>query len=377
MKKPTTAYDKYYSIVSAESWRKKFIYEIENNADIGDPFLDSIESDTPIINDKVRLNNQPARQLINTYPKDELAVARQHYNSKHLVLFLKYYNHLKNRLITSKSINAEFPLFLFKSHDIQKSMEIFPFGIENFQNKSIVNHTKIHRIKTARNNTQPTIFRHRRLDSLLLKLQQLASILKHSNEYTYKLFLREAAEQNSTAWECYKIHYFLDEFLFVNRNGAPSRAPFSGVFTNSNLLELQIFLTYYARSNLALTHRDLESFLENQRQYYLRISVTAPMVDILLLNGRKDLLAYDPEQNIVHMRNAPKEVLESIQKEGINSFGYSKLDGCPFAKMKGVNSNALIEVFRQFDDLALFMLKQTDDFMSLFQPTISRNPNSE
>jgi hypothetical protein len=84
------------------------------------------------------------------------------------------------------------------------------------------------------------------------------------------------------------------------------------------------------------------------------------------LNHCRDLLIYDEQQGIVRLNGLTDEVRQQLREEKIEPYQIVRFDGCPFAKSKGVDHNALLEVYEFFDRLMLHLLNFSPEFGNLF-----------
>ena len=322
--------------------------------------------------ERIRL---PAQRLVASYPRYELAIARQYYNNEHLIHFWRSVNQEIDRLVDVGAITREFPLFQVKAHVSGLTYEAVPIPVWNFVNIEIHKTQDEPFLFTWRpggNSTRPQINREsvldggKALDTLFGKLALLHNVVIHGFTGLYNIFLMHHRKQKDIVWDYYRIHYFLDNYLYLRQDGASCRASFGDIFFNSNLLELRVFLKHHLANRQYLSLQDVDDFLERQRQYYLRRAVTISLEENEHLNHRHDLFRYDPERGIVVPEDMTDEMRQAYRTAKIDPYGLLKLDGCPYAKSKGVKANALLETYEHFDKLMLHLLSRCPEFKELF-----------
>jgi hypothetical protein len=167
-------------------------------------------------------------------------------------------------------------------------------------------------------------------------------------------------------WHAYKIHQFLDYFLYIGPNGDNCGATFEGIFFNSNISELTLFLEHHFAEQRCLSLLEVDQFLHRQRNHYLTRAISISLEESEALNHRRDLLIYDERQGIVILNGLTDEIRQKLREEKIEPYQMARFDGCPFAKSKGVDHNALLEVYEFFDRLMLHLLNLSPEFSNLF-----------
>ncbi len=350
----------------SEAWSQAFLKRLHDEIDIETLALTSLRARKPMITSGDRLQNTAAKRLINSYQKAELAHARFYYNNLHLLCYWESYNRLQDGFVSTGQLNHGFPLyFLRMAEDGAKPEVLFSdFGV--YTGQSHVDFSMPPLVKIPENCRPDDEKRYRQLSSLLLKLEYLHDAVSASANSVYWWFLSEAFEHRDVAWNYYQIHYFLDQFLYVAKDGSAAMSPFQAIFSNSNMRELQVFIFYHVNNNLRLNLKDVEEFLSRQRRYYVRKAIVASHNDITLLNSFKQLLEYDPDEGVVRINQTGDAYNQAMELCAQNKYDRSMQDGCPFAKSKGISRNALDEVYSLYDSLALQVLSQCDEFEQIF-----------
>jgi len=84
------------------------------------------------------------------------------------------------------------------------------------------------------------------------------------------------------------------------------------------------------------------------------------------LNHCRSLLMYDERQGIVILNGLTDVVRQQLREKLLEPYQMARFDGCPFAKSKGVDRNALLEVYEYFDKMMLHLLNHSCEFHNLF-----------
>ena len=167
----------------------------------------------------------------------------------------------------------------------------------------------------------------------------------------YDLFIEHHRRIGGTIRDYYRIHFFLDNFLYVREDGMVRRSHFDFIFMNNNLYELKLYLQDRFDKEKRLTLDEVNTFLRQQRQFYAKAALSISLADNEIHNNRKDLLAYDEDVGIVLARDVTDTLREHYQDNVIEGYGLIRQGGCPFARSTGLKKNALIEVFEYTDTL--------------------------
>ena len=194
----------------------------------------------------------------------------------------------------------------------------------------------------------------------------LCQLKRNAFKQFYDLYIHQIREKRNNAWDYYVIHYYLDNTLFGNGRGRYQKAHFDCIFFNSNIFELKRYFEYHINRASHLSIANIQAFLRRQRDTNVRRALAISLEENEVNNRRKDLLVYDPEAGVVQFDDISQELLDHYHETVINVFGLIKQDGCPFAKTKGIEKNAVIEVFEYFDNMMVYVLRNSSEFSQLF-----------
>ena len=172
--------------------------------------------------------------------------------------------------------------------------------------------------------------------------------------------LARERQATSATWDSYKIHVFLDTFLYRLNNGSTRTSKFDFVFFANNRLELVVWLDSSLKAGKPLSLKQAEMFLNSQTKHYLGLSQRITLEENEVLNCHRELLHYDEIRNVVCLENIPPGILEKCRKP-IQDLALTNL-GCPFARAKGVKINALTEMYQYSDQLFLRTLEASWEF---------------
>jgi hypothetical protein len=125
------------------------------------------------------------------------------------------------------------------------------------------------------------------------------------------------------------------------------------------------YIEYHHNAGNLLVISDVRDFLSRQTVHALKFSLKIQLPEAQVLNEHKELLAYNPGTDIVELQNIPQDMLESARAQ-IHEHGLIQTGGCPFAQAKGLNGNALVEVYDYFNTLFIAVLSSSWEFNALF-----------
>lgn len=318
-----------------------------------------------------KLSNH-ATQMLSAYSKEELHAARLYYNTRHLVGYWRYYRQCVDDAILNGRIPASFPLITADSDTISRRITLSKFNARKLFDGIF--------IPTSRGQGRSSFVRSEMtlgqlqdlnpdarvvLDSLDGRLSLVVKHFRETSAILYRLFLSDERRKGSELWDAYRIHLFLDTFMYRCDNGYVRSSRFDFIFFANNRLELMIWLEACLQNGESLSLKKAEQFLTRQTRYYLGLSQTIRLDENEVLNRHKELLYYDPVQRITRLRTVDLEILEAC-RAAIKDLGTNS-QGCPFARVKGAKTNALTEVYQYLDRLFLFVLGNSWEFKRLMR----------
>ncbi len=365
----------YANIVKAEQWRKNFLDEI-NALDGFDDLVRHSRSvgRVPEVDEKLK---QRARDIVESRDMDELTAARQYYNNAHLLVYWRVLKEDIEKGYASGRISREFPLFQVKRDAGSGGIALEGVAAEfldqihfDVDETTLIDFTD----PGAELCELPVLFklsdgspsRQQPLNRAFMQLSLVSRIMLASLEAYYSSFIDYQYRQKSPILDYYRIHCFLDNFLYMNEEGDVRRSNYDAIFGNSSLYELKLYLQYNLDNEYLIDLKDVEAFLERQRKYYLSLALDITLEENEVHNRHKNLLAYDAERGVVHTQNISPELIEHFRTTVIESFGVVKQNGCPFAMSVGASGNALLEVFQYSDTVFLYVLRHSVDFNKVF-----------
>lgn len=365
----------YTDAVKTERWRKDFLDEI-NVIDGFEGLVRHSRSATQLSEPDQRLK-QDARRIIESRDRDELTIARQYYNNAHLLVFWRLLKEDINKGYSSGRISREFPLFQIK-RGVESGSIVLEGATVEFLDKvhfdldestlidSEAPATELHELPVLLKLSADSPRRQQPLNQAFMRLSLVTRIALASLESCYSNFIEQQRLQQSPIQDYYRIHCFLDNFLYINESGSVRRANYDAIFGNSSLYELKLYLQYNLDNKILIGLKEVEAFLERQRKFYLSLALDITLEENEVHNQRKNLLAYDAESGVVHAQNINPKLISHYHKTVIESFGVVKQNGCPFAMSVGTSGNALLEVFQYFDTIFLHLLHHSIDFKKVF-----------
>lgn len=353
-------------------WRTEFLRVIAGLKDFERLVEYSINPAKTISPDTVSELKTLATGILAAYPRDDLRAARLFYNTHQLIAFWRYYCELIEQSIEVESHTEKLPLISIALDPVRQQIKLTSVNREHFQGGVFVKtrHDPLHPdFKYAASDTPPAFDDGAHgdqaiLDSLQGRLTLATQIVFRSSVILYRQFLLREKKASSDIWDAYRIHVFLDNFLYQPENGHTRISKFELIFFANNLRELLIWLDYARQNNIRITHADVEAFLARQTKYYLALSQNITLEENEILNSRKELLQYDETSGVVRLQNVPEELLAEPRKL-YQELGMSSL-GCPFGRTKGAKFNALLEIYRYYDRLFAQILKISWEYTRLY-----------
>jgi hypothetical protein len=366
---------RYIETVRSDAWRERFLEKLS--------LLEEYESFL-VQNGVIRSANvsglplslrSKAGQLVESYSRYELVAAKQYYNSDHLIHFWRWFVENLDMLTSAGAISRDFPVFKVRINWEILKYSVTRIPIQQFEHSLFykisdqpLKYASVPRASSGRSDHTGSIVDMASIEfeSLKGKLIVLRGQVFEILKTLYYVFLEFNRRSKSVVWNTYKIHQFLDYFLYIGPNGDNCGAAFEGIFFNSNISELTLFLEHHFAERRCLSLLEVDQYLQRQRRYYLTRAVSASLEESEALNHCRDLLIYDEQQGIVRLNGLTDEVRQQLREEKIEPYQIVRFDGCPFAKSKGVDHNALLEVYEFFDRLMLHLLNFSPEFGNLF-----------
>lgn len=314
-----------------------------------------------------------AAQILAQFPKYELHMARLYYNTQQLLGYWRYYRNLVEAAISKGQVSRNFPLLLATSDPINRRVNLEGINIHQMRDGLFIKTDcnphppsfKRQELKYEQALLDDTLCAQGILDSLYGRLTLVSQYFYNTSVILYQMFLASERQAASEIWDSYKIHIFLDNFMYRFSDGSSRSSRFDFVFFANNRLELLVWLNASLKSGEPRSIKQVETFLNNQTKHYLRLSQSITLEKNEVLNCHKELLSYDGIQELVLLGSVPAEILDEcrapIQKMGVASLG------CPFARARGVKINALTELYQYSDQLFLSVLEDSWEFKRLFQ----------
>lgn len=375
MSLPQSSPSKYIDTVRSDAWRERFLEQLS--------LLEEYESflaQNGVIR-SVNITGLPAslrskaNQLVKSYSRHELVAAKQYYNNDHLIHFWRWFVENLDMLASAGAISRDFPLFRVNINWEILKYRVTKIPIQQFEQSHFykisdqpLKYASVSRASSGRKDHADGAVDTAGADfeSLKGKLVVLRIHVFEALRNLYYIFLEFNRRNKSVPWNSYKIHQFLDYFLYIGPNGDNCGAAFEGIFFNSNISELTLFLDHHFAQRRRLLLFEVDQFLQRQRKHYLTRAVSISLEESEALNHRRDLLIYDERQGIVRLNGLTDEIRQLLREEKIEPYQMARFDGCPFAKSKGVDYNALLEVYEFFDRLMLYLLNFSPEFSNLF-----------
>lgn len=363
--------------VASTDWKELFLDEISSLP--GFDGLAAKSRERPVKgqeNDSWEQIERPARELMGRYPRRTLVEARQHYNNVHLVEFWKWYYCKIQIYIAERSITQSFPVFLVKEPGLPEHIEIHALSPDYFDDYEFKVTSslppayayKFNPTARPRRISKRKFLEKENLDKFICRLSLLQNVYTKTTTSFYDQFLSLARRDSSPVWDDYRIHLFLDRFLYETADGQLCDAPFEKIFFSSNLCELAVYLRYQFERKFIPPIAQIGKFLSRQRKYYVELAMTLDMAGAAYLNNFRHLLHYHPQSGTVQIKEMEPQVRLMIDHDLVRSAGVINLNGCPFAKSKGTAKNAVIETFQHFDLLMMEMATHWYKFLRNGKP---------
>lgn len=303
--------------ISGVAWRSTFLHAIES--------LHSFEelvtlSRSPNLQHQAELASKigpAAAKLLAQYSSDDLRIARLSYNSQQLVAFWRHYHTFIHSNIQSGRLAKRFPLLSATTDPSNDRIVLEAINIVQIEGGLFTQltgtphpsfeFTKCDGIHFAQSRE---LSRKDVIDSLHGRLTNTIRLACSALPLLYTHFIAQERTLNSAIWEAYKIHIFLDTFMYRESEGGDRTSRFELIFFANNLQELIIFLEAAAAAGKRLSTKMAKDFLKSQTQYYLALSQRISLEENEILNSHKELLNYDEARNIVRLSKVPAELLE-------------------------------------------------------------------
>ncbi|MBI5039686.1 MAG: hypothetical protein HZB57_00250, partial [Gammaproteobacteria bacterium] len=313
-----------------------------------------------------------ANEILSKHPREELRAARLRYNTQQLLAFWGHYYKLTELCMSGSTENESLPLPLMSMDPIKQQIKLHAAARRPFTDGVF--------IKTNQDPHRPTFKQialqndpassssapstDEILDSLQGRLTLATQLAFKTSVVLYRQFLAQEQQAASDTWDSFRIHVFLDHFLYQPQQGHTRTSRFELIFFANNLRELVIWLSHALKSNRHITTADAADFLAHQTKFYLGLSQRISLEENEILNLRKDLLHYDETIGVVRLGEIPPELFAEPRKL------YQELEmsslGCPFGRSKGIQHNALFEIYRYYDHLFLKIMEDSWEFPRLF-----------
>lgn len=309
-----------------------------------------------------------AKHIISSSPMAELRVARQHFNTAHLLAFWEQYNELLKKGIANGAISEQFPLFTVKPDLVYRTLHMQKISPEFlysgfFRAAHEINGFRyipmaIHKARLAYVDKTDV------LQSLHGRLAHVLFLARQTLTFTYDKFLLDEKLAESAVWEAYQLHVFFDAFLYDPDHPGFGQSTFDKIFFVSNLTELILFLRESIKSKWLLDTSHVNDFLKKQTKFNLRLSQEISLEDNHVRNWHQEFMQYDPELGVAHMNGMPVQLLEDARHLLRETLRLEDI-GCPFGRAKGVQRNALVEIYNYFDRLFLHVIEHCWEFKVL------------
>ena len=356
--------------ISTAAWKSSFLRLLDSHAALRSLVNESRNGDRGFSADALNELNAVGAQLLASCGKRELVQTCQYHNNRHLIHFWKWFLAQLNTAVAEGSLTSDFPLIAVESENETLSGNETPKRVRPDFFESLFfwrsPHDDSRRFCKVQGKErfwhEWSECRHDPLEQLLGRLHMLHDLHVRSTTALYNRFLQEHKQKGTSCWDDYRIHYVLDFFLYRYPNGQQRYgATFDKIFFNNNRLELEAWLSYHREAAMEFSLEDAAAFLERQRKYYIQLATHISIERNALLNNRRKLMYFDPEQGIAVVPDADSQTLSRIRRELVEEAGMIEMNGCPFAKSRGVARNAALEVFQHFDTL---MLKLVDRWVT-------------
>jgi len=351
--------------VSDVEWRHEFLGLLNSIDGFEELVATSREGKQLDVTNLIAQMDSESGKVISRYEKKELVRACQYYNTVHLIEFWGWYCSWLDRSVESGVLPEDFPVFELKNGRNPGSIALEPLRMEVIEGyfywrapdkKDVFKFCRLedrdeYKDKWSGCNSDS-------LDQLLGRLYFLKQRYVEFTTFLYNRFLQEQKAANSSAWDYYKIHYYLDHLIYISPGGQYHGAVFDKIFFANNLWELEVYFRYCQESGIGISLEGAADFLERQVKYYIHLGLEISVEENAFLNNYRHLMRYDIEREVVVMPAMGRSLHDRLHSELVDKSGIIKGEGCPFVKSKGVSHNAAREVYTHFDNLMLKLLER-------------------
>lgn len=358
--------------IRSPEWRAHFICEISAIHGFDDILQHSRNPQFEMQPDLFKQVYAQAIQILACYPKEELRTARQHYNTQQLLAFWRHYDDLINRGISKGLISKRFPLLTARFDPVNNRVVLDGIKISQMKGGVYIKDSNSEatfsrrEIDQRRVNLEYAPFTNDVLDSLEGRLTFLVHLVRQSSSILYAKFLLSESQAASDVWDAYRIHVFLDNFMYRDiETGLVGSSKFDFIFAPSNCRELIVWFKAALISGKHITIGQVREFLGKQTKYYARLSQRITLAENEVLNTHKEFLFYDESEGVVRMGSIPQEVFDPANDRYMDLAITSM--GCPFGRVIGARDNALFEIFQYFNNLFIRVLEESWEFGCLFR----------
>lgn len=354
--------------IQEAEWRARLLQEIDALDGYDQIIGHTLTHSAPPPPDILTRLSQRASIILGKFPKEDLRVARHFYNTRQLIAFWKHYCELIDNCVNGGTETEPLPLVSISLDPTNKKITLQPVPKHLLTAGRFIRtnedalHPTFRFIAPGKETPHPDALTRRQdaLDSLEGRLTYAVQTAFQSSSILYKLFLHMERRSESEIWDYYKIHIFLDCFLYQQQKGHTRTSKFELIFFSNNLRELMIWLASAAKKDTHASDTDVDAFLERQTKYYLALSQRITLEENEILNTHKELLRYDSDSGTVVLGSAPDELLAE-SRNLYECLGISSI-GCPFGRTKGINGNALLEIYTYYDRLFARITKSSWEF---------------
>ena len=213
--------NKYLKKISSVQWRNKFLKRAYA--------IDGIASVIDLANSKALPTAVPYRiiladiqSFLRYYPRNELASARAHYNTLHLVAFWRWYCTLVHGWKQQQADAVSSPVFsIILSSNKYEFRQLGPEDIVSRMDTFITQKDIMYMYSCF-----PGASRSPELMYLFKIILALRQSVRQCFEESYKIFINEIKEKADDIWDYYRLHRVLNNFLYIRKNGSIAGAAF-------------------------------------------------------------------------------------------------------------------------------------------------------
>lgn len=357
--------------VSSKQWRSSFLAQIESIPGFLSLVEKSREQDVSARYAMIATLDDPAQWVIRQYSLHELRVARHFYNTEHLLAFWRHYHAILDAGISKGLLPRRFPLPSVKIDADTRRLTLEGMNLDDITGALFLYHQRdaarpatFARLELKARARLEQLSEQQMLDSLRGRLAWVAKQVRAAASLLYTQFLWQERHAGSELWDWYKIHVFLDHFLYYAHAGDRRLSRFDLVFFSNNKEELAVWLEWELGQRAKLGIRQVRAFLDRQTRYNARVSQQVSLAENDIRNSRRGLLAYDPCSGVVKLSTGPGDILADAEAY------FQALDirslGCPFGREKGIAGNALVELYEYQNGLFARAIEASWEFQRLF-----------